>query len=138
MNTLRSLPLSLPATFFESARSGPPMNTLRSLPLSLPAAQWDLVTFFESARAYAKLVGGGALSLMGVVAIIWGGILSVKKLMANQQDQTSWLKIAGLIMVGGALMVGGFSLIAGIAEGGKTTIEDLGGGFIVFSMFFGG
>ncbi|WP_460802219.1 hypothetical protein [Nocardiopsis aegyptia] len=72
---------------------------------------------------------------MGTVGVIWGGVLLIKKLMASQQDQTSWIKILGLILVGGALMAGGFGLISNIAEGGQTTIEDLGGGMILLQSF---
>ncbi|MDE3723965.1 hypothetical protein PWG71_21455 [Nocardiopsis sp. N85] len=98
---------------------------------NLPAAGWDLVSFFENARNYVGTAGGGLLALMGTVGVVWGGVLLIKKLMASQQDQTSWIKILGLVLVGGALMVGGFSLISNIAAGGRTTIEDLGGGMIL-------
>ncbi|WP_435109324.1 hypothetical protein [Nocardiopsis synnemataformans] len=98
---------------------------------NLPAAGWDLVSFFDNAREYVALAGGGLLALMGTIGVVWGGVLLIKKLMASQQDQTSWVKIIALILIGGALMVGGFSLISDIAAGGRTTIEDLGGGMIL-------
>lgn len=98
---------------------------------NLPAAGWDLVSFFDNARTYVGTAGGGLLTLMGTVGVVWGGVLLIKKLMASQQDQTSWIKIIGLILIGGALMVGGFSLISNIAAGGRTTIEDLGGGMVL-------
>ncbi len=92
---------------------------------------WDLASALTNATAYAQLIGGGFLTLVGVVAIIYGGYLLVKKLMAGQQNQDSWIKIVILIIVGGALSVSGFSLISEIAAGGKTTIEELGGGTIL-------
>jgi len=93
--------------------------------LAVPGA-WDLASALTNATAYVKLIGGGFLTLLGVVAIIYGGYLLVKKLMAGQQNQDSWIKIVILIIIGGALSVSGFSLIATIAAGGKDTIEDLG------------
>ena len=97
-----------------------------------PLAQWDLVSFFENAKNYAAIAGGGLIALIGTVGVVWGAVLLVKKLMAGQQDQTNWMKIIALILIGGAMMVGGFVLISNIAAGGRTTIEDLGtGGFIL-------
>lgn len=98
---------------------------------NLPFASWDLLSFLENATNYVRLAGGSALALMGTVGVIWGGVLLIKKLMATQQDQTSWGKVGGLILVGGALMVGGFSLLSTIAAGGRATIEDLGGGAMI-------
>ncbi|MFE1170366.1 hypothetical protein [Nocardiopsis sp. NPDC058789] len=94
----------------------------------LPYASWDLLSFLDNATSYVQGAGGSLLALMGTAGVVWGGVLLIKKLMASQQDQTSWVKILALILLGGALMVGGFSLISQIAAGGQTTIEDLGGG----------
>ena len=111
------------------------MNALNLIPI-LPKAEWDLISFFQNANNYGQLAGGAFLSLMGVVAIIWGGTLLVKKLM-SQQSQESWLKIILLILIGGALMASGFGLISTIAQGGQTTIEDLGGGVVLLSSLLG-
>lgn len=92
---------------------------------------WELGEALENAKEYAEVIGGAFLALLGVVAIIYGGYLLVKKLMAGQQNQDSWVKIVILIIVGGALSVTGFGLISTIAEGGKDTIEELGGGTIL-------
>ncbi|MEU3016588.1 hypothetical protein ABZ635_04225 [Nocardiopsis sp. NPDC007018] len=100
----------------------------------LPSASWDLLSFLQSATSYVQGAGGALLVLMGTAGVVWGGVLLIKKLMASQQDQTSWVKIIALILIGGALMVGGFNLISSIAAGGKTTIEDLGGGMIVLGI----
>ena len=101
---------------------------------NLPSASWDLLSFLENATNYVRVAGGSLLALMGTAGVIWGGVLLIKKLMASQQDQTSWVKILGLILLGGALMVGGFSLISTIAAGGRTTIEDLGGGMVLLGL----
>ena len=92
-------------------------------------AQWDVQTFLENAKSYAVDIGGAFLMLLGTVAVIYGGYLLIKKLMAGQQNQDSWVKIVLLIIIGGALMVSGFTLISEIGEGGETTIRDLGDGF---------
>jgi hypothetical protein len=98
---------------------------------ALPTAAWDLVSFLENAGEYVKTGGGALLVAMGLVALVWGGVLLLKKLMGGQQNQDSWMKIIGLMIIGGAIAVGGFTLIFTIGSGGKTTIEDLGGGTLL-------
>lgn len=99
-----------------------------STPISaLPTAAWDLVSFLENAGEYVKTGGGALLILMGLAALVWGGVLLLKKLMGGQQNQDSWIKIIGMMIIGGAIAVGGFTLIFTIGSGGKKTIEDLGG-----------
>jgi hypothetical protein len=100
---------------------------------TLPTAAWDVVSFFENAGEFVKTAGGGLLIAMGLIALVWGGVLLLKKLMAGQQNQDSWIKIIMLMIIGGAIAVGGFGLIFTIGSGGKTTIEDLGGATFLFS-----
>lgn len=92
-------------------------------------AQWDVESFLTNAKDYVELIGAAFLMLLGTVAVIYGGYLLIKKLMAGQQNQDSWVKIVMLIIIGGALMTGGFVLIQNIGQGGETTIRDLGEGF---------
>ena len=101
---------------------------------TLTPAAWDLRNFFTNASKYTEEVGGGLLILLGTAGVVWGGVLLIKKLMSNQ-DQTSWLKIIGLIIIGGALMASGFTLISQIAKGGETTIKELGGGVLLPALF---
>lgn len=122
MNTITSLA----SRAAQNADSGTP--TIETL----PTAAWDLVSFLENAGEYVKIAGGALLILMGVAALVWGGVLLLKKLMSGMQNQDSWLKIIGLMIIGGAIAVGGFSLIFTIGSGGKKTIEDLGGGTFLF------
>lgn len=117
MNTI----ISLASRSAEAATSTTPIP-------ALPTAAWDLVSFLENAGEYVKTGGGALLILMGLAALVWGGVLLLKKLMGGQQNQDSWIKIIGLMIIGGAIAVGGFSLIFTIGSGGKKTIEDLGGG----------
>jgi membrane-bound ClpP family serine protease len=104
----------------ETAAGAPPIT-------SLPTAAWDIVSFLGNALVYIKTAGGGLLMLMGIAALVWGGVLLTKKLMSGQQNQDSWVKIICLVIIGGAIGVGGFNLVFMLGSGGKTTIEDLGG-----------
>lgn len=91
---------------------------------------WDLETFFTNATEYSKVAGGAFLSLVGIIGIIWGGTLLIKKLM-SEQSRESWVKIVSLIIVGGALLFGGINLILDFAEGGKNTVENFGTGTVL-------
>lgn len=105
---------------------------MKNLNIGLGLADWDIKSFLEGATQYIKDAGGLLLILMGVVAVIWGGIKLVKKLMGGQgAQQESWLMIGALIIVGGALATGGWTLMSNISSGGQTTIEDLGGGILL-------
>lgn len=107
---------------------GSAAGTGSQAPAALPTAAWDLVSFLQNAGEYVKIAGGALLILMGLAALVWGGVLLLKKLMGGPQNQDSWVKVIGLMIIGGAIAVGGFSLIFTIGSGGKKTIEDLGGG----------
>lgn len=100
----------------------------------LPTAAWDLTSFLTNAKSQIQLWGGLLLMLLGAVGLVWGGVLLIKKLMANQQSQSQqqgWGTIALLMLVGGALGTGGWSLVETIGSGGQETITDLGGGTVI-------
>lgn len=110
------------------------MNAL-TLPGHLPSAQWDLVSFFNNARDYAGYAGGGLIALLGTIMVIWGVVQLARKLLGGQNaQQIGWFSVIMLLLIGGALTVGGFVWVFSIAEGGKTTIDDLGGGFIMLQL----
>ena len=88
-------------------------------------SSWDLKSFLDNAGSYGKVVGGSLLSLMGLIGVIWGGVLLVKKLL-SEQSRENWIKILALILIGGALMYGGLSLILNFARGGKDTVTKFG------------
>jgi hypothetical protein len=100
---------------------------------SLPTAAWDLESFLNNAKTYTENIGGLILMLLGVVALIWGAVQLVKKLMGNPQtsQQINWGTVALLIIVGGALSTGGFSLMKDVGSGGEETINDLGGNTVI-------
>ncbi|GAA3257406.1 hypothetical protein ACIGFK_01800 [Streptomyces sp. NPDC085524] len=104
----------------------------------LPSAAWDLTSFLQNAKSQVQLWGGSVLMLLGVVGLVWGGVLLIKKLMANPQSagqQQGWGTIALLVLVGGALGTGGWTLISTIGSGGQQTITDLGGGTVIAQTF---
>ena len=95
-------------------------------------ADWDLKSFLVNATTYIKFIGGLVIALLGTAAVVWGAYKFFSKLFGGQSAaQTSWGTVALLIIIGGAAMAGGGSLVFSIAEGGKITIEDLGGGTIL-------
>jgi hypothetical protein len=99
---------------------------------NLSPAAWDLVSFLKNAKVYANTVGGALITLLGLAVVIWAAVLIAKKFFGSNQGQgDSWAKIVVMIIVGGALLAGGITLITTIAKGGKATIEELGGGFIL-------
>lgn len=101
---------------------------------SLPTAAWDLTSFLENAKSQIQTWGGAVLMLLGAVGLVWGGVLLIKKLMANPQtagQQQGWGTIALLILAGGAFGTGGWQLISTVGSGGQQTIEDLGGGTVI-------
>ncbi|MFK0154243.1 hypothetical protein ACIQVK_19485 [Streptomyces sp. NPDC090493] len=113
----------------------------------LPSAAWDLTSFLQNAKSAIQQWGGLLLMLFGAVGLVWGGVLLMRKLMANPQSagqQQSYFVIALLILVGGALSTGGWSLISTVGSGGQQTITDLGGGTVIvrtvdqFSGFLSG
>lgn len=99
----------------------------------LASGAWDLQSFLQNAKNYVQTAGGALLMLVGTAALVWGGVLLVKKLMSPAQggQHTSWGTIVMLVLIGGALATGGWTLISKVGSGGQTTITQLGGGSIV-------
>lgn len=96
--------------------------------LEAPAA-WDLLSALGNAKNYAQQVGGAVIMLIGVILICVSAYKMFKYFSTARGKQEESLVTCGVILfLGGAFAVGGFSLMMSIAEGGKTTIEQLGGG----------
>jgi hypothetical protein len=106
----------------------------------LSTAAWDLTSFLDNAKSQIQLWGGSLLMLLGAVGLVWGGVLLIRKLIANPQtsgQQSGWGTIALLILVGGALATGGWQLVSTIGSGGQQTIQDLGGGTVIIQTLSG-
>ena len=104
------------------------MNSLlTSIYTELPVGAWDLTSFLTNAYKQVGEWGNILIVVSGVK--IWRNFTS-----ESAQRQPRWgMTICGLL-VGGALSISsGWTLLNDIAQGGQKTIQDLGGGAIVFS-----
>lgn len=97
-------------------------------------AAWDLGTFLQNAKTTIEKWGGYFIMLLGVIMVVVAVYQAAKGLINPQKAQTNWLIVASLLILGGALTVGGYTWVSGIASGGKTTIDDLGGGGVILPM----
>lgn len=73
---------------------------------------WTLSSFVDDAALQLGVMGGWMLILMGVLGLIWGMLMLIKKLMSAPGDisSSSWSSIVLMVIVGGALATGGYSL----------------------------
>jgi len=106
---------------------------------SLPGGAWDIISALSNAKDWGTIAGGAFITLLGLAVVIVGIVFLVKKLIGNGNggNEKGWLLIIAMIVVGGALLYGGINLVLNIAEGGKTTVEELGGGFAVIGGYLG-
>lgn len=101
--------------------------------LSLAPAAWDLLSLFENSASLAEQLGAGLLGLLGVVSVVLALVFAFNKLV-SEQSRRGWPTIIMLFLLGGLLIGGSISLFLGIAEGAKTTIDQLGTGLILFGI----
>lgn len=99
------------------------------LVLGAARGNFDIGSFLQNSITTVEFWISLAVMLLGIVAIgvsIW---MIVTGLMSQGKKQTNWFIAIALLLVGGAIATRtGFDFVQGIAEGGKTTIEDLGSG----------
>lgn len=91
---------------------------------------WDMGSFLDSSQSYFLLAGGGMMALMGIISIIWGCVLLLKKIMSGlsgfgYEYQASWMKIVILIVMGGALTFTGGILLRGVSSEAEDEVNDL-------------
>lgn len=108
-------------------------------------ATFDISTFLTNATSQLKEWGGALMILIGVVMMVVAIWQIAKGLIQHGKAQVNWAIAIILLILGGALASFGagadaFSWLADMAEGGKTTIEELGGGStplptIIFGRF---
>ncbi|MGC6586664.1 hypothetical protein ACPV3A_17055 [Paenibacillus sp. Dod16] len=94
---------------------------------------WDLGSFLENARETLGVWGSSFIMILGVLALIYSVYQIVTGLWSQGKKQTNWFVVILLLIVGGVISVPtGFEFVKDIAGGGRKTIEDLGGGTILF------
>lgn len=112
------------------------MNSLlTSIYTEFPVGAWDLTSFLTNAYKQVGEWGKLLLMLLGIILIVVSGVKIWRNFTSESaQRQPRWgMTICGLL-VGGALSISsGWTLLNDIAQGGQKTIQDLGGGAIVFS-----
>lgn len=96
-----------------------------------PFLSWDLTNFLENSKEQLEKWGGSIILIVGVVMIIAAVWQIASGLMSHGKKQTNWAIALLLLIVGGAFIAGGWSFVSNIAEGGKRTLEDLGGATVI-------
>jgi polyferredoxin len=116
------------------------MNLLEtaSVALTSPAtlispAEWDIVSLFTNGQGLMEKIGAALLGLLGIIAVLCAVVFAFNKLV-SEQSRRSWVMIIALFLLGGLLIGGSISLFTSIAEGAKTTIDQLGGGLIILGI----
>lgn len=100
-------------------------STLATMP-----QMWSLQEMLDNAKPMLEKLGGGFLVLLGVVLIIYAGILVFKAIAGGQQSGSKaslWGKVILAFTFGGVLAFGGYSLLEKVAKGGEETLKMLGG-----------
>ena len=104
------------------------VNTMYALMLD-----WSIDSFLTNLVGKLKTWGNLIMILVGVVMVIAAVWQIGTGLMSNGKKQINWVVSIALLLLGGALASfglsgnGAWNWVSGIAEGGKTTIDELGG-----------
>lgn len=100
---------------------------------TLPTGAWDILSLLKNSKTWLQTAGGLVLMLLGVAAIVVGGIFLLIRLMGNSQgpQKHGWGQIILLLLAGGAMATGGLVLLQKMTSGAQTTINQLGGGSIL-------
>lgn len=108
------------------------MNLMAAVAMNRLFATFDVTQFLTNATAKLKEWGGALLILIGVVMMIVAIWKIASGLISHGKKQVSWAVCIIMLILGGALASFGagasaWDWIQKIAEGGKNTIDDLGG-----------
>lgn len=92
---------------------------------------WDITSFLTNSATQLRTWGGLIMILIGVIMIIVAVYQIATGLMSHGKKQTNWVVAILLLLIGGALASfaganDAWNWVGNIAEGGKTTIDDLG------------
>ena len=92
-------------------------------------ATWDVGSFLQNLGNVLKTWGSYIVTIIGVIMVIAAAYQIAKGLISHGKTQTNWAVTILLLIIGGALMsIGGWDLLVNVAQGGKTTIENIGSG----------
>lgn len=100
--------------------------------VNMVAGAWDLESFLKKSTTTLTKWFGLGVTLLGLIAVALAIWQITSGLMSHGKKQVNWGVTLILLLVGGALTAtGGYDFVKGIAQGGKKTIQDLGGQTIV-------
>ena len=96
---------------------------------NVPAEQtnWSIGNFLQNAITTLQDWGKWLIILIGVILIVWSCVQIARGLISHGKTQISWPVNIIMLIMGGVFMIGGFSFMAGVASGGKQTLQELGG-----------
>ena len=90
------------------------------------AADWTFENLFGNLTNSLKSIGGALMSVLGVIMIIVGAVKIAKGLISHGKDQTNWVVVALLLIVGAAFLFGGITLIVRLGRTGYNSIDQMG------------
>lgn len=98
-----------------------------------PTATFDIEKFLTNSASKLKQWGGLLLILIGVIMMLVAVCKVASGLISHGKKQVSWVVCIVMFILGGALCSfaagpDAWNWIQNIAQGGKQTIDDLGGG----------
>lgn len=99
-------------------------------------SNWSVTNFLNNVNSQLRSWGGVIVAIIGVIMVIVAIWNIGKGLMGGGRGQVNWVLNIILFLVGGALaFTGGWGLVESIADGGASTLNELGGsGTIVYEV----
>lgn len=113
-----------------------PMLTVLSSFFKVPFG-WDLISALNNTGSFGKKVGGAIIIVLGIILITYGAFKVFKAITGREGSEgPQWFKAFLAIVAGGAMEFGAWALFESIANGGQTTVSQLGGGGVVMLLKF--
>lgn len=88
---------------------------------------WDLGSFLTNLKSNVQTWLGTIVVLVGLIMVGVAVYQIAKGLISHGRSQTNWFTVILLFLLGGAFFAGGLTWVISIAEGGKATIDGMGG-----------
>ena len=90
-------------------------------------SNWSVTNFLNNVNSQLRSWGGVIVAIIGVIMVIVAIWNIGKGLMGGGRGQVNWVMNIILFLVGGALaFTGGWGLVESIADGGASTLNELG------------